>query len=121
FTEWPEGAFAGPHEPMVIGIAGGDDPFNGALDQAVSGKSVNGHPLTVKHVAPGKDADLKSCHVLFVGAGQEQNLEQILKSVKGSAVLTVGESEKFSRAGGVIRLYLEENKVRFEVSPKAAK
>ena len=35
-------------------------------------------------------------------------------------VLTVGETDAFMRAGGVIRFYLDDGRVRFEINPDAA-
>src|SRR5690348_2486339 len=46
FVEWPSGAFADAKAPLAIGILG-QDPFDGALDRAVSGKTVGGHPMVV--------------------------------------------------------------------------
>jgi hypothetical protein len=120
FVEWPDGTFAAAGDPLVIGIIG-DDPFNGALDQAIKGKTVGGHPLVIRQITAGKEKSLKACQVVFVPASQDQNLDTILAAVKGAGILTVGESEKYVRAGGVIRLYLEDNKVRFEISQRAAR
>src|SRR6185437_7327727 len=43
FVDWPQGAFADPHSPIVICVLG-NDPFDGTLDQAVAGERVNGRP-----------------------------------------------------------------------------
>ncbi|RPH45112.1 MAG: YfiR family protein [Planctomycetota bacterium] len=37
-----------------------------------------------------------------------------------SPMLTVAESESFTKSGGVIRLFVEQNKVQFEVNTDAA-
>jgi hypothetical protein len=37
-------------------------------------------------------------------------------SVKGSAVLTVGESSDFAESGGMIRFCMDGNKIRFEIN-----
>src|SRR5690348_11218885 len=47
FVEWPADAFPGPAAPFVIGVLG-QDPFGSALDEAVRGETVNGHPLVVQ-------------------------------------------------------------------------
>ena len=43
-----------------------------------------------------------------------------LKQVVAPGVLTVGESDDFLDMGGVIRLLIEDKKVRFEVNMDAA-
>ena len=42
-----------------------------------------------------------------------------LQRMRG-AVLTVGESTRFLRSGGMVRLYVEGQKVRFQVNQKNA-
>ena len=45
---------------------------------------------------------------------------QILKKFRETPLLTVAESESFTKSGGVIRLFVEQNKVLFEVNTDAA-
>ncbi len=119
FVEWPADAFAAPDAPLVVGVVG-DDPFDGALEQVLGGKSINSHAIKVMRLPAGADdRDLRGCHVLFIPGNGDH--ERVLKAVKNTAVLTVGESDKLLHAGGVIRLYVDGNKVRFEISPRAAK
>ena len=40
----------------------------------------------------------------------------VLASLKGNAVLTVGESDQFVEMGGDDRVFLEENKIRFKIN-----
>ncbi len=49
FVDWPAAAFADERSPIVIGVLG-DDPFDGALDQAVAGERVNGRPIIVRRL-----------------------------------------------------------------------
>jgi len=119
FVEWPSDTFAGSDVPLVIGIVG-DDPFDGSLEQTLNGKTAGGHSLKVTKLGSNpKEEDLRACNILFVAGGADS--DRTLQAVRGSAVLTVGESEAVVSAGGVIRLYVEGNKIRFEISPKAAK
>src|SRR5665213_3758863 len=46
FVEWPPRVFPDTNTPFVIGVLG-QDPFGSALEDAVRGESVNGHPLLV--------------------------------------------------------------------------
>lgn len=117
FVEWPASAFPAKDAPLVIAVLD-PDPFDGALDRAVAGKSIAGHPIVVKHVAT--EADLPPCHVLFVPSDLAGRLKDALARVARDPVLTVGESDAFLRGGGVIRFYLEDGRVRFEIDPDAA-
>lgn len=117
FVEWPEGAFRDANSPLVYCTIG-FDPFEGALDATLKGKSVNGRAIEVRHLKQAPEA--QGCHLLFVGEGQKRQIPAVLAQFHGTPVLLVGESEKFATEGGTIGFVLEENKVRFEVNLEAA-
>lgn len=117
FVEWPADTFADPHAPLVLGIVG-EDPFGSALDKLAVDKTVNGRGLVIKRLKQGPD--LRNCHILFVSSSERKRIPQILGSLQGASVLTVGETERFAQSGGVIDFILEENKVRFEINSDAA-
>ncbi len=117
YTEWPSSAFEKSDSPVVLQIAG-EDPFGNELDLAVHGKTVRGRPIEVRRL--GRAAEATRCHLLFVCDDQAKNLSQVLERHRDAPLLTVGETEDFTRAGGVIRLFVDENKVRFEVNTDAA-
>jgi hypothetical protein len=57
--------------------------------------------------------------VLFVGAIRPYDAAEMMRRVRG-AMLTVGEIVQYLRDGGLIRFYVENDKVRFEISQKNA-
>jgi len=117
FVEWPPDTFSAAQSPIVLGILG-DDPFGLVLDEMVYGKAVNGRGFVVKRVVEG--AELRSCHILFIGSSEKKHLARILQGVKGAGVLTVGDMGRFAESGGVIHFFLAENKVRFAINLDAA-
>jgi len=117
-VQWPASAFPRPDSPIVIGILG-TDPFAGTLDQVLSGKTVNGRDLVVKHLKWG--AELKECNILFVSTSETPRMDEIFRMVKGLHILTIGETPNFAQRGGIINFVLEDEKVHFEVNVDAAK
>jgi YfiR/HmsC-like len=117
FIDWPAARFSREDAPLVIGVLG-KDPFGPILDAIIHDKSINRHPLQVQRLADGDD--LKACHVLFVSRSEKQHLGEIVEAVKGSAVLTVGETDDFLQRGGMINLYLESDSVKFAINPASA-
>lgn len=117
FVDWPAEAFAGSNGMLVIGVIG-DDPFGGALDQAINGKTINGQPLVVRRLRWGQD--LRSCHILFISSSERKHLQQIIQSLRGASVLTVGDMGQFNQEGGIINFILEASKVRFEINSRGA-
>ena len=120
FVEWPSATFSQPDSPIVIGVIG-TDPFGSVLDHIVEDKKIGPRGFVVKRYKGGKDLkDLKDCKILFVSASEKAHVDEILQSVKGLPILTVGETSGFAERGGVIRFTLEDNRVRFEVNVEAA-
>lgn len=119
FVEWPEEAFGGdPAAPVCIGVLG-NNPFGAALRQAVRGESVRGRGIVVKEA---KDpAQLRSCHIVFVGRAEKQPLRDILVAFEGTHALTVGETGGFAEAGGVFNFFIQGSKVKFEINTAAAR
>jgi preprotein translocase subunit Sec61beta len=118
FVEWPAGSFTGADDPMIIGVLG-EDPFGEYLDDVVSGESINGHPLQVRRFSRLEDID--KCHILFVNAEGMGQLRAALRELEPRATLTVGDNPAFIRAGGMIRFFSEDNKIRLQINPEAAR
>lgn len=117
FVEWPPGTFAGPNAPLVVEVLG-EDPFGQSLDEAIGGRSVNGHPLLIHRSR--RLEDLRGCQLLFVSSAEQKRMPLILARLEGWPVLTVGEWETFAESGGIIQFLLEDNRVRFAINLDAA-
>jgi hypothetical protein len=115
FVEWPQDAVA-TSDAFRICIVG-DDPFGRLLDQAVLGKTVQDRRVEI--VRPD-DVGAVRCHIAFFASSGGPALPRMLTSLGGRGILTVGETEDFTRAGGVIAMRVEESKVRFDVNVDAA-
>jgi hypothetical protein len=115
FVEWPEEAFADARSPIVITVLG-ENPFGSALEQVTRGKSVRGREIVVRYARAV--AGVGRTHVLFVAAAEAARAGQVVGEV-GAHVLTVADTENFAAAGGVIRLFSEDNKLRFEINTSA--
>lgn len=118
-VNWPSDAFVESGSPMVIAVLG-ENPFGKQLEEAVQGKSINGHPLTVKAVQTIAELT-NGCHVLFIATSEKKRLSEILATVRGKSMLTVGETEEFTETGGMINFIMEGTKIRFQINDSAAK
>src|SRR5262245_8896526 len=118
FVTWPGQAFADSNAAFVLGILG-EDPFGTDIDDMVRGKEIQGRPVRIRRLQDLRE--LGTCHILFTTWSEPGALEQMFASLGKSPVLTVGESKDFTARGGVIRFYLEESMVRFEINVNAAR
>ena len=117
FVEWPPEVFSDAAAPVMIGVLG-NDPFGDILDKAVEGETLGGRSFSVNRFRSLKE--IKPCHVLYVSSSGKKDLSRILERLKNAKVLTVGETERFTKMGGMIGFLLEENKVRFEINQNVA-
>ena len=117
FIDWPEKTFKDAISPLTYCTVG-NDPFHGALDASLSGKTIGARPFRVLHFK--QPAEIRGCQILFIGVGGKRLFPAVLASLKENSVLTVGESEHFAQNGGMIGFLLEENRIRFEINLEAA-
>jgi len=117
YVEWPSQAFAGPAEPLVIGILG-DDPFGTVLDELVAGRSVQGHPLLVRRLSRLSEAE--SVHVVYLGYTDPVDVKFVAAALRDRPVLTVTDGERLAEHGAMINLRLRGQKVGFDINLAAA-
>jgi len=116
FTFWPDDAFQDAEQPLRIVVVG-RDPFGATLDNVAAAQDYAGRPIQVLRVSDLARAP--ECHLLFFcGSGDPSAEEAPLLARRGT--VTVGESANFATRGGMIRLYLENNRVRLEVNTDTA-
>jgi YfiR/HmsC-like len=118
FVEWPDDAFADPLAPYVVGVVG-DDPFGSALPQVVIGKTVQGRDLVIRVYRAGEA--VRGAHILFISASEKKRLPAILSALRGLSTLTVGDTEEFLEAGGMIQFLSENDRIRFAINVDAAR
>jgi len=113
FVEWPPESFAAEGDSLALCIFG-EDPFGTRLDELVTGEKIAGRTLAVRRIR--RLSELKPCHIVFLSRAERGRVPEVLASLHGGDVLSVGESERFAEQGGIIQLYLEGNKVHFMVN-----
>lgn len=59
------------------------------------------------------------CHILFINQSETVRLESIISSLKGKQILTVGDSEDFSKRGVMLGALVEDGRVKFIVNKQA--
>jgi hypothetical protein len=117
FVEWPEGSFARPDSPVVIGVAGADQLAE-QLEQTVAGHTANGRPLLVKRIKRGDS--LAGLHMLFIAAQDKSLAQEMLAASRGQPVLTVTDGGDAAGLGSMINFVIADERLRFEVSLKHA-
>jgi hypothetical protein len=134
FTDWPESKVS-ESNAITIGLLGKNE-FGNAFDP-IKGKPIQNKQVEIvdfgnfigfidsnnsgKLQLTSEVERLRKCHLLFVCNSEKKYYSEIIGAVKGSNVLTVGETEDFLDAGGIITFIPGTEKLVFEISNTAAK
>lgn len=109
FTRWPGTGESGVPNPLVIGVLG-DERIAESIATLTHGRTVGGSPIEVKSV--DRNAIPANLQILYVDAS-----EDALPSLFQPGRLTIGETEHF---GGIIRLFVESDRLQFEIDNRQA-
>jgi hypothetical protein len=116
FVEWPPGTFANSNDPIAICVVG-QNPFGSKLEDMVQGKKIGDRAFAVRRLADTQQAS--KCQILLIGTAESKRIRVLLEALKG-AILTVGETDDFTAAGGIIGFKLEGTRVRIQIALETA-
>lgn len=114
FVDWPSGTVG--EDALVLCVS--DEPFASTLRKGLEGKPVQSRALAIRYWAP--EDEPSDCNMLFVESLDREERIELLESLQGLSILTVGAAENFARDGGIINLIQVEDRLGFQVNPAAA-
>jgi hypothetical protein len=115
FVSWPPGALVGTAAFTICVL--GEDPFGPTLDRAVSGHTLDGHPMSVRRINGVNDTT--GCQVLYVG--RMRAAADVLNALAGRPILTVTDDATWTGTPkGIIHFTVRDNRVRFAIDDAAA-
>jgi hypothetical protein len=117
FVTWPPEAFRMADDPFVLGVVA-PDPFGSALEDAVRGQTIGDRAIVVKRFRRMKDVG--PCQMLFIPAEAERKGPPDLAPLRDRPILTVGETDDFSNAGGIIRFVTLRDRINLMINMEAA-
>lgn len=92
--------------------------LDGDVFLAIQDKPVHGRTLQVKHGV--KLSELKACQVVFLNEEDHALLPAVVGALRGHPVLTISEIENFADTGGMVALFLEDERIQFRINAEAA-
>jgi len=105
WVDWPTNVLGKADQKFVIGILG-PDPFKGDLGRLTKDTRVRNREVEIRYFGEG-DPVVK-CHMLFVPTASTGRFKTLASTLATNAVLTVGETDDFTKAGGVMCLQYEK-------------
>lgn len=124
FTDWPMGILtAGGTLNICVNP---DSPLRPALsglnDRQIKGRRVMVLQPVLSSGQRSNDAEmLRMCHVLVLDSLDRERWARIKKGLGTASVLTVSDDGEIGHDGAIIALYLDNNRVGFDVDVQAAK
>lgn len=112
-VSWPDRRFDSESSPVRVCVVRGDEMLD-AMRDSISGKLVGTRPIEVTAVAP--DDSFAACHVLYLGVNVANRYGPLMARAAGKGILVVDEGLQFTWPDGMIRLFQEQNRMRFELN-----
>ena len=117
YVQWPAGKFVSDKSPLTFCIVD-QDSFIPIVEKTLNGKKVHGRKVII---LSGKSiGDLNSCHLVFIGTKEQEGVDEVVKSLTGAGILTVGRLDKTSQSTVIINLMKYKNKFKFSINTDKA-
>jgi hypothetical protein len=117
FVEWPSDKLKPDDSPLIVGVAG-QDAFE-HVSAVIREKKIDKHDIVVRLLADKNE--IKGCHILFLTRSQKQETSVMVAAANQAGVLTIGETDEFMEAGGMVRFFIESDNLRLEIAPDTAR
>lgn len=115
YVNWPPTAEAG--DTFTIAVLGADG-VAAELEQFLPGHTIQGRPMQVHRLR--SLSDLGGDEVLYIGADEDGELREHLAAVASRPLLVVTDTPDGLRDGAMINFRIVDERVRFEISLRAA-
>lgn len=116
FTTWPADRLADNSAAMTFCVLG-QTPLASALS-GLQAKKIRDRNIVVKQVATPEQG--RNCHVLFIGAGEYEQVPKVVDAVRDSGTLTVTDSRDPSSSETAISMMIENGRLVFDVNLPSA-
>jgi len=113
FIRWPESAFENKDSAFVIGLLGEDAAME--IAELLNSRTIGSRPIQVRQYRTGESMD--DCHLLYLQSSRKW--KPVLRTLKSSRVITVGDATSFADDGGAIQLVTIRKRLRFIINLKA--
>ena len=118
YIEWPPVAFEADTTAFTVCVIG-DGGMDTLLEKVLAKTKIKGRQSMLVLMREGESP--AGCHILYIGSGERDQVENIVRQIGESPVLTIGDSLEAKDYLVHINLFLEGSHVRFTINAAAAK
>ena len=105
FTEWPADALQ--TDSPVSACVLGDRAVGDAFSRTVKGKQLAGRAIA-RDDSSRPTGSLPTCHLLYLSGVADSRVAEIVAALRDLPVLTVSDSEAFTKRGGIVQILRRE-------------
>jgi hypothetical protein len=116
FVEWPDSLTSGKTDTIVLGFAH-DVDFQEFAAKIFKLQTINERP--VKIIPVNNDEDLRLCNLCYIGQIDSLTLNNYVALSNSKKILLFGNTAGYAKSGIHFNFYIEDNKLKFEVSIKS--
>jgi hypothetical protein len=116
YVEWP--ASKRPADAAFVIGALTNGPGIEELTRAAVGRTVNGRPIVVRHLAPNDPLD--DVEILYVARAQSTAVAATLAALRRRPILTITETDDALAAGSIVNFVVDDDRVRFDIALSSA-
>jgi len=104
---------------FIIGVLSKNHPLIKELEISMGNRTAGGRPI--KLVEFSSAAEIENCHILFVPNSRLSQMNQVTEKLKNKPALIVTESQGRTPAGSVINLFVENERMKFNLDEELIK
>jgi hypothetical protein len=116
FVEWPSDSFAA-NSQLSICIAG-TNPFNSS-SYTYQDKISKGKTIKIRSISGPQE--VQGCHLLFIDQTEQAAMPAYLQQTSGLPILTASNIVQFASNHGIIGLFRQDDRLRFEINHDEAR
>lgn len=119
FIEWPTNTLDSTTKASFVITVLGDNPFGSTLDNLFKELKVKNLPVTLKYTHNYNEVE--GSDIVFICNSERKNLQKILQFIGSKPILIISDGKGFAQEGTYINMFVDGNKIRYEINLKALK
>jgi hypothetical protein len=116
FAQWS--TISIPESPTLLMFCfDGAEDVRLAFQTVAGGKEIEGRKIEIRKISLPVDA--RTCDVVFANDSKRDREIKLLKTAQDAGALTVGDGPEFLSCAGMIQLFVDDNRMRFDINMTA--
>ena len=112
FIDWP---VEFENNTFMIAVIG-KNPFNTSLDDLFAVTKIKNKNVEI--IYTNNINDITNVNLVFISGSEKKRIDEILKAINKKPILLISDTKGFCETGTHINMYVDENKIRYEMNPE---